>query len=67
MMDFGVQTFTIRKQQKKNLERAYLPLAQMGVRDLEIARIRFSAKTGKAVQAITEKHGLQVAAIQVKP
>ena len=66
-MDFGVQTFTIRKKQKKNLEAAYLPLAQMGVRQLEIARIHFNAKTGKAVQAVAQKHGLQVAAIQVKP
>ena len=66
-MDFGVQTFTILKKQKKNLEAAYLPLAQMGVRQLEIARIRFNAKTGKAVQAVAQKHGLQVAAIQVKP
>lgn len=66
-MQFGVQTFTIRKKQKKNLEAAYRPLAQMGVKELEIARISFNGKTGKAVQAVVEKYGLQVAAIQVKP
>ena len=55
MMEFGVQTFTIRKRQKKSLEQAYLPLVQMGIRDLEIARIHFNEQTGKAVQALTEK------------
>ena len=66
-MQFGVQTFTIRKQQKKNLEAAYGALAQMGVQELEIARISFNGKTGKAVQELAGKYGLQVAAIQVKP
>lgn len=67
MMQFGVQTFTIRKRQKQNLEQAYLPLVRMGIRDLEIARIHFCEKTGKAVQALVEKYGIRVAAIQVKP
>lgn len=67
MMAFGVQTFTIRKRQKKSLEQAYLPLVQMGIRDLEIARIHFNEQTGKAVQALMEKYGIRVAAIQVKP
>ena len=32
-MNFGVQTFTIRKKQKKDLEKAYLPLIEMGILD----------------------------------
>ena len=67
MMDFGVQTFTIRKQQKKNLEQAYLPLLSMGIRDLEIARIHFNEKSGKEVRALMEKYGIRISAIQVKP
>ena len=67
MMDFGVQTFTIRKQQKKNLEQAYLPLLAMGIRDLEIARIHFHEKTGREVRDLMEKHGIRLSAIQVKP
>ena len=67
MMHFGVQTFTIRKAQKKNLEQAYLPLIDMGIRDLEIARIHFNEHTGREVAALVQKYGIRVAAIQVKP
>ena len=67
MIRIGVQTFTIRKAQKKNLEQAYLPLIEMGVRDLEIARIHFDGNTGRAVAALVQKYGIRVAAIQVKP
>ena len=45
-MNFGVQTFTVRKAQKKNIERSYLPLVDMGVRELEIARIDFTPENG---------------------
>ena len=67
MIPIGVQTYTIRAQQKKDLEQAYLPLAQMGLRDLEIARIHFDEKTGQSVAAIAQRLGIRVAAIQVKP
>ena len=67
MTEIGVQTFTIRKQQKKDLRQAYLPLAQLGIRDLEIARIHFDDKTGRRVREVTEELGIRVAAIQVKP
>ena len=66
-MNFGVQTFTIRKWQKKDLEKAYLPLIQMGIKDLEIARIHFDKTTGEAVRALMDKYGIRVCAIQVKP
>ena len=38
-MTFGVQTFAIRKQQKKDIKQAYLPLIEMGGREFEIARM----------------------------
>ena len=66
-MNFGVQTFTIRKSQKKDLEKAYLPLIQMGILDYEIARIHFDKNTGQAVRALMDKYGIRVRAIQVKP
>ena len=66
-MNFGVQTFTIRKKQKKDLEKAYLPLIEMGILDYEIARIHFDKTTGEAVRALMDKYGIRVCAIQAKP
>ena len=66
-MNFGVQTFTIRKKQKKDLEEAYLPLIEMGILDYEIALIHFYKNTGEAVRALMDKYGIRVCAIQVKP
>ena len=67
MTDIGVQTFTIRKQQKKDLRQAYLALTRLGIRDLEIARIHFDDKSGRRVAELMRKLGIRVAAIQVKP
>lgn len=66
-MRIGVQTYTIRKLQKKNIAQAYLPLIRMGIRDLEIARIRFDRKNALAVKDLVERYGIRVAAIQAKP
>lgn len=66
-MQIGVQTFTIRKTQKKNIQKAYLPLIDMGIRDLEIARIKFDRKNALEVKKIMDEHGIRVAAIQAKP
>ena len=49
-MRFGVQTFTIRKYQKKNLESSYLPLINMGIFDLEIARINFTRENALKIR-----------------
>ena len=66
-MNFGVQTFTIRKKQKQDLEKAYLPLIEMGIMDYEIARIHFDKTTGEAVRTLMDKYGIRVCAIQAKP
>lgn len=66
-MAVGVQTFTIRKAQKQNPEKAYLPLVQMGIRELEIARIRFHARNAELIRSLAERYQIRVAAIQVKP
>ena len=66
-MRFGVQTYTIRRAQKKDLDSAYRALAEMGIRDLEIARIRFDRKNALAVREAADRYGIRVAAVQVKP
>lgn len=66
-MNFGVQTFTVRKYQKKDIETAYLPLIRLGIKDYEIARIKFNRKNALRVKELIEKYGIRVAAIQVKP
>ena len=43
-MKFGVQTFTIRKAQKKNIRSSYLPLINLGIKSFEVARIDFNRK-----------------------
>ena len=54
-MNFGLQTFTIRKAQKKDLESAYLPLVKMGIFELEIARIDFNEKNAKQIKDLSQK------------
>ena len=63
----GLQTFTIRKDQKKNMEEAYLPILGLGICDLEIARIPFTRENAHRIKALSEKHGINPVAIQVKP
>ena len=67
MMRFGVQTFTIRKMQKKDMEASYLPLIEMGVRDLEIARIEFTPENAKKLRSLVDQYGIHPVSIQVKP
>ena len=66
-MRVGVQTFTIRKQQKKNMEQAYLPLILLGILDLEVARIKFNRKNALQIQELIKKYGINVVSVQVKP
>lgn len=66
-MNFGLQTFTIRKAQKKDMESAYLPLVEMGISELEIARIDFNKKNAEKVRRLSEKLGIKAVSIQVKP
>ena len=66
-MNFGVQTFTIRKLQKRDMEASYLTLVEMGILDLEIARIDFNLDNAKKVKALIDKYGIRPVSIQVKP
>ena len=66
-MKFGLQTYTIRKYQKKDLEAAYQPLAEMGILNLEIARINFTKENAIRIKGLINKYGFCPSAIQVKP
>ena len=66
-MKFGVQTFTIRKEQKKDFLRSYLPLIKMNITDLEIARIDFTRENAIKIKEIIDEYGINPVSIQVKP
>ncbi len=66
-MNFGVQTFTVRKYQKKSIEGAYLPLVKMGISELEIARIDFNENNAHKIRGIADRCGIRPISIQVKP
>jgi len=66
-MEFGVQTFTIRKTQKKEIEQAYLPLIQLGIKEYEVARIKFNKENALRLQRLIQAYGIRVVSIQVKP
>ena len=67
MMDIGVQTFTIRHAQKKDIKAAYMPLIELGIKSYEIARIDFNEKNAKIIKELVDEQGIEVASIQVKP
>ena len=66
-MTFGVQTFTIRKEQKKDIRQAYLPLIKMGIREFEVARIDFNRQNAKTIKELIDEYQIRVVSIQVKP
>ena len=65
--DIGVQTFTVRKAQKKSIRGAYEPLIDLGIKNYEIARIDFDEKNANEIRALKEEYEIEVSAIQVKP
>ena len=66
-MKFGVQTFTIRKAQKKSIPEAYLPLIQMGIKSFEVARIDFNSQNATELKKLIQEYGIEISAVQVKP
>lgn len=66
-MNFGVQTFTVRKSQKKDLAGTYLALREMGVTELEVARIDFTEENARLIKSLSDEHGIRPVSIQVKP
>lgn len=66
-MIFGVQTFTIRKAQKKSIREAYLPMIKMGIKSFEVARIDFSSDNANELKSLKDEFGIEIVSIQVKP
>ena len=66
-MKFGVQTFTVRKAQKKSIREAYLPLIRMGIKSFEVARIDFNSPNATELKKLVDEYGIEISAIQVKP
>ena len=66
-MKFGVQTFTIRKAQKRSIREAYLPLIELGIKSFEVARIDFNEKNASEIRRLVDEYGIEVSSIQVKP
>ena len=66
-MRVGIQTFTIRKAQKRNIEKSYLPLINLGILDYEVARIKFNKKNAEIIKKIIKKYNINIVSIQVKP
>ena len=53
--------------QKKDMDAAYRMVADIGLKYLEVARIKFNRENAERVKSITEKYGLKVMSVQVKP
>lgn len=66
-MNIGLETYTVRAEQKKSLEKAYLPLMEMGISELELARIDFTEQNARTIGSLTEEYGIKPVSIQVKP
>ena len=66
-MNIGVQTFTIRKAQKKSIKEAYLPLIKLGIKSFEVARIDFTPENASELKTLAHEYGIEVKSIQVKP
>ena len=66
-MEFGVQTFTIRKAQKKSIRSSYLPLINLGIKSFEVARIDFNRKNALEIKSVVDELGIKISAVQVKP
>ena len=66
-MRVGIQTFTIRKAQKRNIEKSYLPLIDLGILDYEVARIKFNKKNAEIIKELIKKYNINIVSIQVKP
>ena len=64
---FGLQTFTIRAAQRKNITSALSGAIQLGAAGFELARMDFNEKNAREIKALTEETLVPVFSIQVKP
>ena len=67
MIDIGLQTFTIRKAQKKDIKSAYLPLIKSGISRFEVSRMDFTEANAEALRELINEYGIEIVSLQVKP
>ena len=67
MISFGVQTFTVRRVQKRSIRKALLPLIELGIKSFEIARISFNEKNACELKELVSEQGIEICSVQVKP
>ena len=67
MMNIGVQTFTIRKYQKKNLYNSIKKLVDLGFNSFELARIKFNRKNALIIKELIKDFNINIVSIQAKP
>ena len=66
-MNIGVQTFTIRKYQKKDLYGSLKKLIDMGFNSFELARIKFNKENANLIKELVDKFDIKIVSIQAKP
>ena len=66
-MNLGLQTFTVRHEQKRSIKRAYLPLIELGIKSFELARLPFREENGDEISELISEYGIEISAMQVKP
>ena len=66
-MNFGVQTFTVRRAQKSCIRDAYTPLIKIGIKHFEVARIKFNQRNARKIKALIDEYGIEIVSVQVKP
>lgn len=66
-MRLGLQTFTIRKSQKKDIKKAYLSCIELGIFEYEVARIDFNEENARILKELVDDYKIKIVSIQVKP
>ena len=66
-MRIGVETYTIRKQQKKNLTKAYFTLIEKGFRYFELSKIKFNQKNAEIIRDLIDNYKIHIVSILAKP
>ena len=66
-MRIGVETYSIRKQQKKDLQKSCLSMIESGILDFEFVRIKFNDQNAKILKTLKDQYGLNVCGILAKP
>ena len=66
-MNIGLQTFTVRREQKRSVTAAYERAHALGLSGFEVARLDFNEKNAAEIKAFTERSGAEIYSLQVKP